>query len=584
MNIEITDVTTHNVVQGSAEWHALRAEADGTASEAPAVMGASSKLTRTQLLTAKATGITKEVSDYVQRFLFDKGHELEKSYLPHAEARIEDELFPVTVTAIVNGIRLLASCDGATMGGDSLYEHKMLNAALIDYINVNGEPDMERVWQLEQQLLVTGAERVLVAVGDGTKEGTTTCWYESQPQRRKELILGWKVFMEDLAAWTPDQAVELPKVVAAPVEKLPALIVNVSGEVTVGGNIAQWKAVAQLWLENAPKATELESDQDFADADAFAKECTEVEARLELVKSQALAQSKPLEELVITLDQIREQIRAARIGNERAVKYRKDNIKATEITKAQADLTTYVEGMNRGFGQRLMPVITADFAGAAKNKRTMDSLRNAVGTELARVKRLATEASITIAANLKAISEAGPDAAGLFPDLSQVCTKAADDFAAALQVRLDKHRASLKAAADKAIQDAADKAEKEAADKAAADAARAAEPPAEQPVIRVEQPVAETRPVGAVGSGFRKRSETVAAATELAYEATSAATVDRRENDVVTTDAHHYQPFDLDAMVDDFMAGNHFPPMVRAAVRTAILDWEAFKTGARMAA
>lgn len=575
MDYEITDVTTHNVVQGSDEWHALRASVDGTASEAPAMMGASSKLTRSQLLTAKATGITKEVSEYVQIFLFDRGHETEKQFLPHAEEIVGEELFPMTVTAVVNGIRMLASCDGGNMEVTKLFEHKMQNAALVDYILVNGEPDMERVWQIEQQLLVTGAERVLVAVGDGTKEGTTTCWYESQPQRRKDLILGWKVFMEDLAAWTPDQAVELPKLVAAPVEKLPALIVNVSGEISVGGNLAQWKAGAERWLASAPPASELESDQDFANAFAFAKECKDVEDRLKLVKGQALAQSRPLEELVGTLDQISEQVSAVRIAYERAVKYRNDNIKATEITKAQVEMTTYIEGFNQAFGQRLMPSIQADFAGAAKNKRTLESLRNAIGTELARVKRLATEASLTIKANLAAIEAAGPDAKDLFPDLVQVCTKAADDFAAALQVRLDKRRAAL--------QEAADKAAKDAADKAAAEAARAVE----QPEIRVEQPVAETRPAGAVGGGLMRRSEPVMTSVHQVsgsmYDATSAATAGGYEQEAVATSAG-YQPFDLDALVDDFMADTHFPPMVRAAVRTAILDWEAFKTGVRLAA
>lgn len=556
MDFEITDVTTHHVVQGTPEWHALRATVDGTASEAPAMMGDSSKLTRSQLLTAKATGITKEVSDYVQRFLFDRGHELEKAFLPHAEAIVEDELFPVTVTAVVDGIRLLASCDGATMGGDTLFEHKMLNAALIDYIDVNGEPDMERVWQLEQQLLVTGAERVLLAVGDGTKDGTRTAWYESKPERRKALILGWKVFMEDLAAWTPEQAVELPKLQAAPVEKLPAIVVDVSGEISVGGNLEQWRAIAERWLEAAPRADKLETDQDFVDADAFAKECSSVEAKLQLVKDQALAQAAPLETLVKTLDEISEKVRAVRLANERAVKLRKDNIKMKAIADAQVAFTTYVETFNRGFGQRLMPTIPVDFAGAAKNKRTMESLRNAIATELSRAKVVATDIANTISTNMRAIVQAGSEASGLFPDLAAVCTKAPEDFEAVLQLRLSNHRAAIQKAADEAAHRARQEAEAVAA---AASAAAAASSPRDVPVsMGAEDRVAPHRTAVTRGSQ--------APAAEPAM-------------------TRHQTPLhDLDALIDEFMDGTHYPPMVRGTVRAALIDWESFKSGHRMAA
>ena len=49
----------HNVQQGSPEWHALRANYF-TASEAPAMMGASKYQTRDDLLAMKKTGIVDE--------------------------------------------------------------------------------------------------------------------------------------------------------------------------------------------------------------------------------------------------------------------------------------------------------------------------------------------------------------------------------------------------------------------------------------------------------------------------------------------------------------------------------------------
>ena len=50
----------HNVVQGSPEWHALRANFQ-TASEAPAMMGESKQIKRTDLLNAKKTGLARDL-------------------------------------------------------------------------------------------------------------------------------------------------------------------------------------------------------------------------------------------------------------------------------------------------------------------------------------------------------------------------------------------------------------------------------------------------------------------------------------------------------------------------------------------
>lgn len=578
MNIEIKDFKVHQVVQGEPEWHMLRNSGFFTASEAPAMMGASTKMTRSQLLTAKATGITKEVSDYVQRFLFDKGHETEKQFLPHASEMVGEELFPATATATVNGIRLLASCDGSTIGGEALFEHKMLNKGLVDHIVTHGEPDMERVWQLEQQMLVTGAERVLVACGDGTLEGTTTCWYTSNPERRQQLILGWKVFAEDLAKWTPEDAVEIPNVEAQVVEKLPALVVQVSGELSIEGNMAEWKRIADRWLAAAPKPAELESDQDFADAEAFAKECANVEERLELVKAQALAQSRPLEELVQTLAEISERVRQTRLSMDRSVKNRKDSIKAKVVTDATSALMQYVGELGRSLGRPgLMPNIPANFAEAAKNKRTMASLRNSVDTELSQAKLRASEVHLRIKANLDSLTANGEDHTALFPDLAAACTKAADDFATLLQVRIQKHKEAVELAAEKKrLAERAEEERKRQADERASALQAAA--PAVIPI----------RPATGGGVGTENRpqwSDSTGAQSGSGEIFRSAARQGAGAEPQVQA---RQQPVDAGAMLDEFQQDSlldafmetlTLPGMVRGAVRAAIVDWEAFKAG-----
>src|SRR5690625_1851680 len=112
----------HDVEQGTQEWPELRAKVH-TARQAPARMGASSKVSRTEVLAMKATGSEKEHSAWVKRNLFDKGHEYEALARPLAEEIVGDELYPV----VGSRDKLLACFDGITMFAEepAIFEHKM---------------------------------------------------------------------------------------------------------------------------------------------------------------------------------------------------------------------------------------------------------------------------------------------------------------------------------------------------------------------------------------------------------------------------------------------------------------------------
>jgi len=86
------DRILHSLDQGSAEWHNFRANHFG-ASEAAAMLGLSKYQTRTELLTAKKTGVAPEVSEFTQS-LFDKGHATEAAARAILEERLDEELYP----------------------------------------------------------------------------------------------------------------------------------------------------------------------------------------------------------------------------------------------------------------------------------------------------------------------------------------------------------------------------------------------------------------------------------------------------------------------------------------------------------
>ena len=108
--IKMSNPQFHSVTQGSPEWLSLRT-GYLTASEAPAMLGVSRFQTRSALLRQKATAGENDIYQPVA----DKGHASEAAAIDVAAGIIGDDLYPATVTREVEGLRLLASCDGMTM-------------------------------------------------------------------------------------------------------------------------------------------------------------------------------------------------------------------------------------------------------------------------------------------------------------------------------------------------------------------------------------------------------------------------------------------------------------------------------------
>jgi len=108
----------------------------------------------------------------VEKFVFKKGHDVEEKARPIAEARLGEDLFPVTGLAEVDGLPLLASFDGLTMLEDNHWEHKYLNEALLDFFeggNPASDLTLMYAWQLEHQMLVAGTDSCIFAASIGTE-------------------------------------------------------------------------------------------------------------------------------------------------------------------------------------------------------------------------------------------------------------------------------------------------------------------------------------------------------------------------------------------------------------------------------
>jgi len=435
------------LVQGSPEWHVFRAK-HHTASEAPAMMGASQYMSRDELLKQKKFGEEKTPDSFLQS-LYDKGHEAEKLARVILEENLGDEFYPAT--GVDDDDYLSASFDGITMDEETLFEHKLCNQNLDAQIST-GELPPHYYWQLEHQLLVSGALRVVFVCSDGTRENWSQLTYESKPERRAALLAGWKQFDEDLKSYTFKEQEVLPK--AATIVELPTLSIELVGEVKASNlEVYQSKALAFIKAIN----TDLQTDQDFVDAENVVKFCDKAEKELELVKKQALGQTQTIDTLFKIVDSLKDEMKAKRLMLDKLVKNRKEEIRAKLIQDARKKFGSFIFDLDKTVENvGLLQVVAPDFIGAIKGKKTIKSVEEAINDEMARVKILAQQVKEKVEKNLSAYNDIAKDHKFLFSDLNQIVFKDGGDFVLFVQDRIAKYTASEKQKRDAEVKALAD--------------------------------------------------------------------------------------------------------------------------------
>jgi predicted phage-related endonuclease len=414
------------------------------------------------------------------------------------------------VIGTLEGTRLSASFDGLTLMGDTAWEHKTLNddlrGCMKDEGNGYGLPRHYQV-QMEQQLIVSGAERVLFMATKWTPSGEIVeerhCWYASDPVLRAEIFAGWAQFEQDLAAYTPTEAA--PAAVAAPIEALPAVSVRMDGALAVHSNLDVFGAKLREFIGRIPAKPS--SDQEFADCDAACKALKKAEEALDGAEANALGQVQSVETLTRTIADLRNVARTARLASEKVVAARKTQIRTEEVQRGKDALAKFIADLNATIGKPYMPQVPADFAGVISGKKTLDSVRNAIDTELARAKIAANEIAGTITVNLRALRELAADHAFLFADTATLVLKAPDDCRAVITSRIAEHKAAqekkeaetrerIRAEEAARLQREQEARDREAA-RQAAEAAKPAPTPAPAPIAApapVAQPLAANSP------------------------------------------------------------------------------------------
>lgn len=424
-----------DLVQGTAEWHEHRAK-HFNASDAAAMLGIGKYKTRSQLLRERATGVIPEVSAATQA-LFDRGHEIEAIARTFAEEYLDvpigESLEPLVFSEVVEGIPLSASLDGHWNGVN--WECKTLNAELAAALAAGRIPE-HYCPQLEQGLMLSGADKCLFTASDGTRENTIHAWYGGDSELRATIIAGWKQFAEDIANYRHDG--DVIQAVAASHENLPAITIQAFGAIEIRDNLAAFGDALTAYLERLPKKPE--TDDDFATLEDACKRLKAAEEAIDAAENGALAQASTIDDMRRQAEKWRTMARNNRLMFEKLVKSEKEGRKAAKIADAREALLQHVLVLNRAC-DGYMPAIVGDWATVTKGLKTLSSIQEKLDVELANRKVEANKIAETIMENLRSLRADGQDWRFLFPDIRQMCVHEPAMFAAMLRTRIADHQA-----------------------------------------------------------------------------------------------------------------------------------------------
>lgn len=196
--------TIVKLVQGTPEWHAHRAQYRN-ASETAAVMGVSPWQTPYQLWALRTGRASQDVTPAMAR-----GTALEPQARQAYEALTGHVMQPLV---LVDG-EYSASLDGLTFDGHLIVEIKCpvkgRDSSLWKAV-ADGQVPEHYGWQIEHQLMVSGAAMTHLYVFDG-KDGLLL-EIRPQPERWAEIQTAWDGFMRCIVTDTPPELTDRDKVV-----------------------------------------------------------------------------------------------------------------------------------------------------------------------------------------------------------------------------------------------------------------------------------------------------------------------------------------------------------------------------------
>jgi predicted phage-related endonuclease len=417
----------HDLEQGSQKWLEFRLNHNGS-SEIAAAMGLSPDMTRREMLKVKSTGLSKEFSDYVQKYILDKGHEIEAKTRDIIEKQFGIELYP-TVASKGN---ISASADGITFENDLAWECKSYNKVDFDLV-MAGELPPKHMPQCQQVMGVFGIKRLLFTISDGVNN-TASLYVDFDEDYWDKIKETWAQFDEDKKVFKAEASKALP--VANEVIGFPAITYKLNGTLIVS-DLSFYKDQAVSLKERylvPPR-----KDQDFADRHAQNKEIKEAEERIQAVRKNVTGEFSDLSAFIKSLDEIETILRSTRLIGEKQVKEGKDQIKLELVSKYRADWLKFYGTKQSEIAPIKLICNEPDFKKAIANKRSIDGCEEGLSTEVANAKIAATTLVKEIKQKQIWLDEKADGHLFLLNDLQTIIYKPFDDFTLLINTRIEKH-------------------------------------------------------------------------------------------------------------------------------------------------
>lgn len=315
------------------------------------------------------------------------------------------------------------------------FEHKQWNTEYAELVKNNVLP--EEHWpQCQQVLMVTGAEKLIFVVSDGTKEKMEWMWVYPEQAKFDTLIAGWSQFEKDLANYEHKEIVEAPK--AEVVVDLPALYIHAKGEITTSNMELYGVALANRLSE--VRSIKLIEDQDFSNAKQAAKLFREQIVKLKSVKEGMLSQTTTIGEASRMIDAWSEDLRITALQLEKDVEREDLSKKRLMITDAKEAYNAHVKALAAEINPIRLDVDTPDFTLSIKGKRSFTSMQDAIDTDLANAKIKSDAVAKDIRVKKVWFIANYDDYSFLFSDLQTLIYKPYDDFVLTVESKVNLHK------------------------------------------------------------------------------------------------------------------------------------------------
>jgi len=193
-------------------------------------------------------------------------------------------------------------------------------------------------------------------------------------------------------------------------------------------------------------STDLQTDDDFANAEGVSKWCKNAEKKIKTVKEQAMTQAADINAVFSLLDEVSAALRDKRLSLDRQVKALKEIRKQEATDKAMTELTEHVNKMESTLDGLKLPSAReqqSDFATAAKGKRTLYSVHASLDAALRTAKSGYQAKYQVMFANVTTL-RANDEWSFLFADAQHYADKAPDDFENLVKVRIREHQEAEK--------------------------------------------------------------------------------------------------------------------------------------------